>query len=140
MLTCLPVLGLSSFRAAAPPSESDAPDESRFFLRARGVQAEARIDAEGFVVLKGSQAHKTPAPAFLRRPEFRGEVTRRQSLIDEGVLVDNGDTYVLGQDYSFTSPTAATCSLLGSSGDPYRQWRTADGRTLHEIVRGRDDE
>lgn len=140
MLTCIEVLGVTAFRSPSESSPGDGLSEQLFFLEVRGIKASARVEsANDFVVLKGSQAHRTPVPSFLSRPEFRGEVARRQSLIDDEVFVEDGDHYVLSRDYVFSSPSAATSALTGRAPTPYREWKTKSGRTLGNVVRGDDE-
>ena len=140
MLTCIEVLGVTAFRSTSDRSASDELHDQLFFLDVRGIKASARVEsANDFVVLKGSQAHRTPVPSFLSRPEFRGEVARRQALIDDQVFIEDGDHYVLSRDYIFSSPSAATCALAGRAPTPYREWKTKSGRTLGNVVRGDDE-
>ncbi len=140
MLTCIEVLGVTAFRSSLEGSSDDGLREELFFLEARGIKASARVEsANEFVVLEGSQAHRNPVPSFLSRPEFRGEVSRRQSLIDDEVFVDNGDHYLLSRDYVFSSPSAATSALTGRAPQPYREWKTKSGKTLGNVVRGDDE-
>ncbi len=139
MLTCLEVLGLTAFRSLTTESSGDLVQDELFYLNARGITATARVEsANEFVVLKDSQAHRTPVPSFLERPEFRGEVARRRHLIEERVFAGEGEHYVLSRDYVFSSPSAATAALTGRSPSPYQEWKTKDGRTLGQVIRGDD--
>lgn len=141
MLTCMDVVGLSAFRPALDESEPDSIETQEFFLKARGISARMRVEPGpgGFVVLAGSQIHKTPGKAFLERKEFRGQVRMREEVISRGPVIDDGDTYSFQSDKRFSSPSAATVCILGSAPNPYKQWKTADGRTLGQVIRGDDE-
>jgi hypothetical protein len=108
--------------------KTDVPKAQELILKARGIEARGIDSAEGFVVRAGSQAAKVETPsihAYLRE--------LRQSLLDQGVLVDAGEVYRLTQDYTFNSPSTAAGVLLGRSANGRVEWRDANGRTLKEI-------
>ena len=140
LLICIQVLGVSAFRSNPRPSEDEPSEDELFYLTARGVNARARIIDGQFVVLAGSLARKDPTPAFLSRPDFKGEVAWRNGLIDAGTFVDDGNMFRVTRDFRYGTPSRPTCALLGAAPDPYVQWKTKDGRTLHEVLRGKDDE
>lgn len=53
----------------------------------------------------------------------------RQQLIDSGVMTEDGDHYVFGQDYPFTSLSAAGAVVSGISVAGPSVWKTEDGKT-----------
>lgn len=124
LLLCLPVVGVNFFEKP----KTDVPKAQELILKARGIEARGVDSAEGFVVRSGSQAVKGEAPSIL--PHLR---ELRQSLLDQGVLVDAGEVYRLTQDYTFNSPSTAAGVLLGRSSNGRVEWRDAKGRTLREI-------
>jgi hypothetical protein len=124
MLLIYPVLGLNVFER---PQARQAP-ERKLYLRARGITAEGYEDAEGFVVLAGSQVAKDATPAA-----HRYLVTMRQSLVERGIIVPDGDLSKLAQDYTFDSPSTAAGVLLGRSSNGRVEWKDAEGRTLKEL-------
>jgi hypothetical protein len=124
MLLIYPVLGLTVFER---PQAPQAP-ERKLSLRARGVMAEGYEDAEGFVVLAGSQVAKDAVPSA-----HRYLVTLRQSLLERGIIVPNGETLKLDQDYTFDSPSTAAGVLLGRSSNGRVEWKDSEGRTLKEL-------
>ena len=139
MLTCIEVLGVSAFRTPTDISSDGDLGEREFYLNVRGIRATARVaSASQFIVLEGSQAHGSPTKSLQERPEFRGQVARRQALIDDGVFIKRGEHYVLSRDFVFSSPSAATTALTGRAPSPYIEWKTESGRTLGEVVRGDD--
>jgi hypothetical protein len=124
MLLIYPVLGLNVFER--PQVRQNL--ERKLFLRARGITAEGYEDAEGFVVLAGSQVAKDPVPSA-----HRYLVTLRQSLMDRGIVVPDGEALKLGQDYTFDSPSTAAGVLLGRSSNGRVEWKDAEGLTLKQI-------
>lgn len=124
MLLCLPVMGVNFFeKASAGPSPSHD-----LTLRAKGIEAHGVDSAAGFIVRAGSQAVKDEAPSI---HSYLSEL--RRSLLEQAVLVPDGDCYRLTQDYTFNSPSTAAGVLLGRSANGRREWKDANGRTLKEI-------
>jgi hypothetical protein len=131
MLLIYPVLGLSVFEQ---PQTHRAP-ERKLYLRARGVAAEGYDDAEGFVVLAGSQVAKDAVPsaqAYL--------VTLRQSLQDRGIIVPDGEGLRMAQDYTFDSPSTAAGVVLGRSSNGRVEWKDASGVALKQLQLSGDGE
>jgi hypothetical protein len=124
LLLCLPVVGVNLFEKA----KVDATHSRELFLKAKGIEARGVDSSEGFVVRVGSRAVKMTVPschAYL--------VELRKSLVEQGVLAQDGDGYRLTQDYTFNSPSTAAGVLLGRSANGRIEWRDATGRTLKEI-------
>jgi hypothetical protein len=61
---------------------------------------------------------------------FPGTLAKRQSLIDLGVLLQQGNVYVFTQDYAFNSPSLASTVVLGRSSNGRTDWKDAQGRSL----------
>lgn len=122
LLIC-PVLGVGMFEK--PPS---APVTARrYFLQARGIRAEGYEEADGFVVLAGSQV----APDFVQSAQNYIQ-SRRAALQERGVIVPDGAGLKLAETYKFDSPSTAAGVLLGRSANGRELWKDADGRTLKE--------
>jgi hypothetical protein len=88
----------------------------RYRVRAQGQE----IDGE-FFVLKGSRT----------RAEWVGTERGYQGLfnqlVDEGVLLlDGGEHYVFGEDYAFSSPSAAAAVVCGRSANGRTAWVVED--------------
>lgn len=123
MLLIYPLLGIDAFEQPAVKPEP----EGMLSLVGRGVTAQGRDTSSGFVVLKGSRAAKTEAATL--SPFMR---TRRQALVSIGVLVLEGETFLLTQDYAFSSPSTAAGVMLGRSANGLTEWRRG-GKTLKAI-------
>jgi hypothetical protein len=124
MLLCFPVLGVPVFEQPT----SNVERQPLLYLRAKGVEARGYESSEGFVVLAGSQACGQEVPSI---HDFLREL--RQNLISREVLKADGDHYVVGQDYTFNSPSTAAGVLLGRSANGRTEWKDQHGRTLRAI-------
>lgn len=124
MLLCFPVLGVSVFEKPA----SSVPKKDLLYLKAKDCDCRGYESADGFVVLKGSRAHVHEGPsihAYL--------TDLRAALVANGVLQEDGDSYVLTQDYEFLSPSSASAAMEGRTSNGRVEWRDKDGRTLKEL-------
>jgi hypothetical protein len=124
VLLCLPILGCGFFEPAPTPT----PQAVQLVLRAKGIDARGFESPQGFVVRAGSRAVKDEVAsihAYLK--ETRAELMR------QGVLTDQGHSYELAQDYTFSSPSTAAGVLLGRSANGRVEWKTPDGRTLKSL-------
>ena len=124
VLLCLPLVGVSLFEKP----RASASTRPRLFLKAKGIEAKGTDSAEGFVVCAGSMAVKEDVPSI---PSYVADL--RRALIEQGVLVDGGETYRVGQDYTFNSPSMAAGVLLGRSSNGRVEWKDENGRSLKEI-------
>ena len=126
LLLCLPVVGVNLFEKAV--ADALRSDRDLLFLRSKGIEARGLDSSEGFVVLAGSRAARATVPSC--HPYL---IELRKSLIDKGVLVTDGETYRLSQDYTFNSPSTAAGVMLGRSSNGRAEWKDAKGRSLKEI-------
>ena len=124
LLLCFPIVGVNFFdKPKAGPSRSHD-----LILRGRGIEARGVDSAEGFIVRNGSQAVKSETAAI-----HAYMAALRQSLLSRGVLIENGETYKLTQDYTFNSPSTAAGVMLGRAANGRTEWKDSNGRTLKEI-------
>ncbi len=105
--------------------------EPVYSCTAAGSDARAQYTAEGMVVLKGSRARLACAENFKTKPLYKA----RQSLIDAGVLVPEGDYLLFTQDHPFQSPSSAAAIVVGNSMNGWVAWKDSRGRTLDEVKR-----
>lgn len=131
MLLIYPLLGITAFEKPQP-TQSFA---KRYFLRARGIEAEGYESPEGFVVLAGSEV----APDFVTSAAQYLQ-TLRATLRERGVIAQTGDKSKLTQPYTFGSPSTAAGVLLGRTTNGRDQWRDAEGRTLKDNQTAQVDE
>ncbi len=124
MLLVLPVLGVSIFqKPAAPPLTAPL-----LYLKSNDIEGTGYESAQGFVVRKGSRARTQAVKSI---PDYIAD--KRNDLVELGVLIQDGETFVLTQDYTFESPSSAAGVLLGSSVNGLKVWKNQQGKTLKEI-------
>jgi hypothetical protein len=122
VLQLLPLLGVSAFEPAARSSEA------ALTMEAKGAKATGYEVADGFVVLRGSTAAKEVAPSIHGYLE-----AKRQLLIDQRVLVDDGSVFRFARDYVFDSPSAAAGVVAGRRANGRVEWKARGGKTLREL-------
>ena len=57
----------------------------------------------------------------------------RETLTDDGVLMPEPGGRRLGEDYVFSSPSAAAAVFLGRSANGRDEWKTEAGMTLKAL-------
>lgn len=129
MLGMLPVLGIHAFEQVVAPAAVVA--ITLLTCKGKGVVAHGYEATQGFVVKAGSQAVGETVPSM--QQHVRGMFDLRRELIENGVLLRDGDHLRFTQDYVFSSPSTAAAVALGRSANGRTDWKTAEGRTLKEL-------
>lgn len=129
----LSTLGFPLFEPVAGRTRSDS-KQITFYCVGPDAKASGRLVADGFVVLKDSTARIESVPSA-----HRYIATRRQAMIASGALVPDGHSLRFVEDTLFDSPSGAAMLVLGRSANGWNEWKTKDGRTLHELERIVDD-
>lgn len=132
MLLLLPVLGLSVFEAPAeqtfgadqPKTGRSTTSARKYELQAGTAQAVGYDGPSGFLVTKGASG---PIAAKVMSPSYS---TLRERLIETKVLQAQDESYVLGEDYLFGSPSAAASVIAGRSLSGNASWKDEQGLTL----------
>lgn len=127
MLLCLPILGYGFFEVIDSPQTTS----HELFLESKGIKAQGYETSGGFVVRKGSKAVKKEVPSI-----DKGLPVLRQTLLQQGLFTDVGESYQLTQDYVFNSPSMAAGTLLGRSANGRTEWKDKNGRTLKALQEG----
>ena len=123
MVPIYPVVGISVFQR--PESASHG---SVLPLKAKGLTAQGYETADGFVVLAGSENPKEHVEST-----HDYVVALRKHLIDQGLLMENGDRLRLTQDYTFSSPSTAAAVMLARTANGRVEWKDEHGRPLKEL-------
>jgi hypothetical protein len=124
MLVIFGVLGLSVFQKPADVS----PSVRLLHIKAKGLSAIGYEGDGGFVVRAGSESPKESAPTI---PD--DIVKLRETLVAQGVFVEEKGHYKLAQDYTFTSPSSAAAALLARSANGRIEWKDDKRRTLKDV-------
>ncbi len=130
MRSILPLVGLSVFEGA-PDARSP---RSALKISGRGVAAKGHESADGFVVLKDSEAAAAEVPSV---PAWISGL--RKELREQEVLVPAGEKWVFAQDYLFNSPSTAGSVILGRNTNGRTMWKDGKGRTLKAIQESSTD-
>ena len=57
----------------------------------------------------------------------------RAALIEKGIFIPEGKHLRLVQDYTFSSPSAASAIMLGRTSNGRIDWNTPSGESLKEV-------
>jgi len=119
----LPIVGFDLFRRAGQGSArgaSDTEDGVAFTFSTAGASATAHETDDGFVVLAGSTARRTPTGTFPA-----GYLALRDQFVADGKLTDGPapDLYTFSADVVFTSPSAAASIVAARSASGPREWK-----------------
>ncbi|MBP3309196.1 MAG: GIY-YIG nuclease family protein [Ruminococcus sp.] len=94
-----------------------------------GITAFGVYDGECFEVLEGSQIDMS------RKGRSPIVDQQRESAIKNGDIILKNGKYYLTISMSFTSPSSASCFVLGGSTNGWVEWKDKDGKSLDEIYR-----
>jgi hypothetical protein len=102
-----------------------------YYLKGKGFDATARLlDTGEMVVLAGSLASTAETNSF----GGWAQAARRQFLQD-GSLVEEGESYRFTRDITFRKPSAAAATVAARSINGWTAWKDKDGNSLDENVR-----
>lgn len=124
MLSICPVLDLRAFERL----DTGSPTAVRLFVSGPDAKAEGEATPEGFVVFAGSTARATEVKSAT---SFVTGI--RAKLLADGVIAGSGPSLQFTRDYLFSSPSAAAVAVLARTANGRKEWKDAEGRTLHEI-------
>jgi hypothetical protein len=125
-----------------PPDEQtqnvSTTEESLFLFEAKLAKAIGQPvgdkSSPEFLVKKGSTANMALAKSL--RPAIR---ELRQQLLDDDILVKEGDVYAFTHEYVFKSPSAAACVVAGNPRSGMDAWKDMQGHSLKELGYGKKD-
>ena len=95
-------------------------DDGTFIFSTAGASATARETDDGFVVMAGSTARRTPTGTFPA-----GYLALRDQLVAGGKLAagQTPDLYTFTADVAFTSPSTAASIVAARSASGPREWK-----------------
>lgn len=114
--------------SAVTPSEPAADEGGeRLYLKTQLTEAQGEDRSRGFLVFEGAVGRK------IKRVMIPGYEQLRDRLLQEGILVEDGENVKLTKSHLFDSPSAAASVLSGGNKNGRTEWRDAAGRTLKEL-------
>ena len=125
----LPVLGseLLSPIVANPSSIKKA----KFFCSMKGANATGDVTPNGFVIYKGSTAVIEDRVSALKNGPWT--IKLRDSLKEDGTLVEKEGFLHFTKDTEFSSPSAAAAVVHGGNAAGPLAWKDKSGKTLKEL-------
>ena len=104
-------------------------ESSVFHTTRNGINAYGVYDGDKFQVLEGSQID------ISKKNPFNKLQTQRDEALKHGDIVFENGIYTLKKSMEFSSPSAASCFVLGGNTNGWLEWKNQDGKTLDEIFR-----
>lgn len=105
-------------------------NESAVFHTTRnGIKAYGVYDGDKFQLLDGSQID------IAKKIPFNKLHIQRDEALKNGDIVFENGIYILKKSMEFSSPSAASCFVLGGTTNGWVEWKNQDGKTLDEIYR-----
>lgn len=104
-------------------------ESSVFHTTRNGIKAYGVYDGDKFQVLEGSQIDISKIIPFNKLQ------TQRDEALKNGDIVFENGIYILKKSMEFSSPSAASCFVLGGNTNGWLEWKNQDGKTLDEIFR-----
>ncbi len=138
VLPMFPLVGVNVFEPAEQPvlmvpvsepisAPSLAERGPRLHLKTQLTQAEGEDRASGFLVFDGARGRGE------KKVMMPGYEQLRDRLVQESILVPDGQHVRLTKSYLFDSPSAAASVLSGGNKNGRTEWKDAAGRTLKEL-------
>lgn len=105
---------------------------AKFFFRGEGFSAEMVVGPSGdFIVQAGSKARLRTTSTIPR-----GTTTLRSTLLEKGVLREDGKFLLFTSNFSFSSVSAAAAAVIGASANGRILWKLPDGSTYADWESG----
>lgn len=132
LMLVLPILGFDLFRRPAweGVASISSPDSGATFVFATaGAAATARETDDGFIVLAGSSARRTPTGTFPA-----GYLALRDQLVAGGNMVEDttSDLYTFATNVVFSSPSAAASIVAARSASGPREWKLVGSGQMYK--------
>ncbi|MFP6843571.1 MAG: GIY-YIG nuclease family protein [Thalassolituus sp.] len=125
----LPVAGIRSLISSVASQETKSKSESGklYSLKSNRLNASMVEVSEGYLVRAGSQFSLEETDSIAE-----GWKKLRAKLIDESLIDATGENGVFLEDVLFSSPSAASSTILGAQSPGPIRWVDEDGKTFKE--------
>ena len=119
-------LGYRVFDTYETNSAQEQQPKTIYYIKAaRGADARGIIDADGFLVLKGSRIAESVTISFSKYLN-----NLRDSMIKSGTI---NTSFEFTRDQVFTSPSLAAAIVMGRNANGQTEWRTENHKTIRQI-------
>ena len=131
ILTLVSTLGYNAFeqiRQADIKEQSDKEEDLFYIFSTRGANGIGKTTSEGFVVFENSQVANPITNSY---PKTMQKL--RDTLISEGVIVNENNKLIMKRDYLFSSSSSAAMIIMGRSANGLTEWKMKSGKTLQDF-------
>jgi hypothetical protein len=129
MKVLLPTMGYDLFKPMLREQKPALTNkEEKLYLEVADIKAQAKLIANGLMVLQGSLMKPVATPALA--PTY---LKIRNDLLDKGYVIKTSNGLEFLQDYEFSSPSQAGAVILGYSVNGRVFWKNSKGKTLKEL-------
>lgn len=109
--------------------ESQVSAATEWQLKGPDASAKGIYTSDGFVVLAGSRCRREVVPSA----QDTFVTTKREQLLANGILEDEGNHLVFTEDCPFKSPSGAAMVVLGRMANGWNEWKNEIGQSLDQI-------
>ncbi|MDX1902810.1 MAG: GIY-YIG nuclease family protein [Thermonemataceae bacterium] len=121
-------LNFQIFHTTKEQEDAESVKQTYYISNTKGLTAKSKKVPEGFLVEKGSKASLTTASSYYAPYE-----KQRNRLIEQKILVQEGNFYIFTKNYLFKSASASASIVLGTTANGNQHWCRADGTLLKDI-------
>jgi hypothetical protein len=122
-------LGHKIFESFGETIETKNKDVEIFYCKnGAGANGKGSPSTEGFIVYKGSSMIVNGQPSLTE--SIRNE---RQQMLNDKILEQRDDFYILSRDYIFNSSSRAAAAILARSASGPIEWKTDTGIQLKQF-------
>ena len=109
--------------------ESSVTEDEIYYCKGKDARASGRFTSDGFVVHKGSICNLVESATAGWIKKIRSELKEKR------ILVQSDQVFVLTEDCTFKSPSAAAGVVLARRANGWTEWKNENGLTLDQLKR-----
>ncbi|GAA4026434.1 hypothetical protein GCM10022386_07300 [Flavobacterium cheonhonense] len=106
----------------------------RLYIKTLKLAAEGNYFEGKIEILEGSELKKEISASFPK-----SMIEKREYLIQNGIIKDNGQNYIFTENYISKSPSEASNMILGTSSNGMLYWKNKDGKSLGKLILNDDE-
>jgi hypothetical protein len=105
-------------------------DKEILYCKGKEAFGEGEYTEDGLIVFKGAICNLQES-----RTAGNWVIGMRQKLIEDKILIKEGNIYKFTEDHIFPSPSAAAAVILARRANGWIEWKYKDGKTLDQVKR-----